>query len=430
MGIAFVLQGGGGLAAAQVGQLRALWECGITPDLVVGASAGAINAVAFTQDPSEESLNRLERAWTRLRAGDILPTGVFSLVSSLPSVVTGLLGWHDGVLSARPLRRLIERNVDVTHLEDTQVPVHVVATDLASGQPTVLSTGRAADALLASTALPGVFPPVEIAGRPLIDGGVSVGTPIRQAESLGATVTYMLPTVGSTPPQHLPRGAVPMLLRAVSQLLGHVSAADLQTALGELHVLPGPSRAEASPFDLGSAAELIAAGYDEAMAALRGGPPDIHGARRGHRTSPPRLNGDRAGAVPWRPGSWPRSAAGTAPGMRSCSRTVGTTSIMVSIRMLRMCSGRSRRHDRHRVKQRELTRQHVRAQVRRLRPACCHLPSHRHRPSASSPISRRLATASPLMWPPSRSAPAWTPVFDLSAASASCHRARNSSWSV
>lgn len=271
MTVAFVLQGGGGLAAAQVGQLRALREYTITPDLIVGTSSGAINAMAFAQDPTEEGLDRMERLWTGLRPADVFPTDVISLMTSLPTLATGLIGWHDGLLSPTRLRRLIEHMLDVTHLQDTLIPVHVVATDLASGQPTVLSHGPAADALLASTALPGVFPPVEIDGRPLIDGGVSAGTPIRQAEDLDATLIYVLPTIGATPPQQLPRGAVPMLLRAISQLLGNASATDLQAARSQLHVLPAPSDGTVNPFDLRSAARLITTGYAETKTTLAAG---------------------------------------------------------------------------------------------------------------------------------------------------------------
>ncbi|MGH3794121.1 MAG: patatin-like phospholipase family protein [Pseudonocardiaceae bacterium] len=268
MTVAFVLQGGGGLAATQVGQLRALREFGITPDLMVGTSSGALNAVAFAQDPTDVGLERLERLWTGLRRGDVFPLDALGVLGGLVDVVTGLIGWRDGLVSPTRLRALIERNLMVSRLEDTAIPVHVVATDMGSGQPIVLSAGPALDALLASTALPGVFPPVVIEGRPLVDGGVAADTPIRQAEDLGATVTYVLPTVSSAPPWQLPRGAVPVLLRAISQVLGHASATDLSAARNEVHVLPAPSRIPSSPFDFRSAAELIAAGYDEAKAAL------------------------------------------------------------------------------------------------------------------------------------------------------------------
>jgi len=268
MTVAFVLQGGGGLAATQVGQLRALVEFGITPDLVVGTSSEALNAVAFAQDPTRTGLDRLERLWTGLRRSDVFPLDICGALTGLVDVVTGLMGWRDGLVSPKRLRILIERNLTVVRLEDTVVPVHVVATDVASGQPRVLSAGPAVDALLASTALPGVFPPVIIHGSPLVDGGVAADMPIRQAEDLGATLTYVLPTYSPVPPRQLPRGAVPMLLRAISQVLGNVSATDLSAARSEVRVLPVPSHSVANPFDFGSAGRLITAGYEEAKAVL------------------------------------------------------------------------------------------------------------------------------------------------------------------
>ena len=71
--VAFVLQGGGSLAAGQVGMLRALFEAGIRPDLVIGSSAGALNAVAFAQNPTTAGLDELQDLWSRLRRSDIFP---------------------------------------------------------------------------------------------------------------------------------------------------------------------------------------------------------------------------------------------------------------------------------------------------------------------------------------------------------------------
>ena len=71
--VAFVLQGGGSLAAGQVGMLRALLEAGIRPDMVVGSSAGALNAVAFAQNPTEAGLDELQELWARIRRSDIFP---------------------------------------------------------------------------------------------------------------------------------------------------------------------------------------------------------------------------------------------------------------------------------------------------------------------------------------------------------------------
>jgi NTE family protein len=260
MPTAFVLQGGGSLAAAQVGMLRALLENGITPDLIVGSSAGAINAVAFAQDPTEAGLARLEHLWAGLRRSTVFPLNP-------RDILTGLAGRRDGLVSARRLRVLLGHDLHIQLLEDTRIPVHVVATDVASGQPVILSQGPALLALLASSAMPGIFPPVLVGGRLLTDGGIAADTPVLQAEALGATESYVLPAVMPTEPETT-RGALAFLLRALSQVFDRAVATDLTAARGQLHLLPAPRLTVTNPFDFRHTKILIAEGYTAARAAL------------------------------------------------------------------------------------------------------------------------------------------------------------------
>jgi NTE family protein len=261
MTISFVLAGGGSLAATQVGMLRGLVEAGIKPDLMVGTSAGGINAFCFAQHPTVRGVDRLQRMWSRMRRSDVFPLDAVQLAA-------GLLGLRDGMVSPNRLRAFLRRQLGTAQLQDTEIPTHLVATDLSDGQPVVLSHGSALDALLATSAIPGVFPPVEFDGRPLIDGGVSVDVPVRQAEDLGATVTYVLPTVGPSSPNAVPSGAVPVLLHAVSHLFGRAAATEMAAASGELHLLPAPAHESANPFDFSSTDKLIELGYEAAITAL------------------------------------------------------------------------------------------------------------------------------------------------------------------
>jgi len=261
MTISFVLAGGGSLAATQVGMLRALFEAGIKPDLLVGTSAGGINAFCFAQHPTGRGLDRLQRLWSRMRRKDVFPLDPVQFV-------TGLTGFRDGLVSADRLRAFLDRHLGGARLEDTEIPAHIVATDLADGQPVVLSRGSAVDALIASSALPGVFPPLVVDGRPLVDGGVSVDVPVLQAEDLGSTVTYVLPTVGQSGPAAVPRGAIPVLLHAFSHLFGRAAASELAATRHRVHVLPAPTHAGANPFDFSATDELIEEGYHATTAAL------------------------------------------------------------------------------------------------------------------------------------------------------------------
>jgi NTE family protein len=190
--------------------LRALLEAGIEPDLIVGSSAGAINAVAFAQHPTRAGLARLEHLWSGLRRATVFPINA-------RDIIAGLAGRRDGLVSPRRLRALLARGLDTELLEHTPVPVHVVATDAATGQPVILSRGPALDALLASSSIPGVSPPVLFGGRLLTDGGIAADTPVLQAEALGATECYVLPAVMPSEPETA-RGAVAFLGRALSQM--------------------------------------------------------------------------------------------------------------------------------------------------------------------------------------------------------------------
>src|SRR6186997_1259008 len=98
---AFVLAGGGSLGAVQVGMLKALARHHIVPDLVVGASVGAINSAFYAASPNEDGIARLEFLWLKLHRGDVFPLSASN--SSL-----GLFGKRDYLVSPAPLQSLIE----------------------------------------------------------------------------------------------------------------------------------------------------------------------------------------------------------------------------------------------------------------------------------------------------------------------------------
>jgi NTE family protein len=131
----------------------------------------------------------------------------------------------------------------------------------------VLSSGPALAALLASAALPGIFPPVELGGRLLIDGGVAADIPILQAEESGATTSYVLP-MGSAGPSRLAHGALNNALLATRQLLSRITADDVAMTRGQVHVLPAPTIASVNPMDFRSSGQLIRDGYDSTTSWL------------------------------------------------------------------------------------------------------------------------------------------------------------------
>jgi NTE family protein len=189
---AFVLPGGATRGATQVGMLLALTELGIRPDLVVGTSVGALNGACFAADATIAGLEQIARRWVSAPRAQIFP---FSLRDVARNVRRGA----DHLLSNDGLRRWIEANTAHARLQDLPIPVHVVTTDVETGRPVVLSTGDVVTALLASTAIPRVFPSVVVDGARLYDGAVAADTPVDEAIALGATDIFVLPVAGDSP---------------------------------------------------------------------------------------------------------------------------------------------------------------------------------------------------------------------------------------
>src|SRR5271166_5147014 len=140
MPTAFVLSGGASLGASQAGMLHALYEHGVRPDLLVGTSVGAVNAgFVASREPSEATARELESLWRGLSRAQVFPAN--PLTAGL-----GLLGLRDHSVPVGPLRRLLRRHLEFDRLEEAAIPIHVVATDVLSGQEMRLSSGPAVEA--------------------------------------------------------------------------------------------------------------------------------------------------------------------------------------------------------------------------------------------------------------------------------------------
>lgn len=257
---AFVLAGGGSLGAVEVGMLRALVEAGVGPDLVVGASVGALNGVHFAGAPDADGVRRLEDVWRRIRRSDVFPVGVSRSVRAL-------LGGAQSLVSPAPLRRLLEAHLPLASLEASAVPVHVVATDFTTGEEVLLSRGSAVGALLASTAIPAVFPPVDLDGRVLVDGGIASNTPVAAAVRLGARRVIVLPTGFSCHPDPVPRGPIAAALHALNLLIARQLVSDLERFAKQvdLCIVPPLCPVARTAYDFSGTDELI----DRAAASTR-----------------------------------------------------------------------------------------------------------------------------------------------------------------
>jgi len=275
------------LGAIQVGMLRALYERGVRPDLIVGTSAGALNGAYIASRPQASvTADSLAGIWRELHRGQVFP------VNPLTGLL-GFLGARDHLVPQSGLRRLIERHVECEQLEQTPIPLHVVAVDVVTGQELLLSRGRVLDAVLASAAIPGVLEPVSWDGRALMDGGVANNTPISHAVELGAERIYVLPTGHACSLDEPPRGALAMALHAISLLTHRRLMDDIERHRADAHliVMPPPCPLDIQPIDFAHADELIDVALLDARDFLDGG---------GEEREPIRMRMHRHSSVPGR----------------------------------------------------------------------------------------------------------------------------------
>jgi NTE family protein len=242
--------------------LHALYEHGIAPDLLVGTSAGALNAAFVASRPqTTDTARELAHIWRDLSREDVFPVHMAALVG-------GLRGRRDHLVPNRALRRLVRRYIEFEDLGEAAVPLHVVAFDLIEGREVLLSDGPALDAIAAAASIPGVFPPVRLGDRQLIDGGVVNNTPISRAVELGAERVYVLPTQErSRPLPRVPRGALDVAIYGLGLLVDGRLEADIAqySSEVELIVLPAPNLRPVQPTNFEHSSSLI----KEARAATR-----------------------------------------------------------------------------------------------------------------------------------------------------------------
>jgi NTE family protein len=166
--IGFALSGGGVRGASQVGCLKALNEAGIEPAFVAGTSAGAVNATWFALYPHR--LDKLEAIWLALRTRDVFPG---SRIRSLLNLTR-----HGYIHAAEGWEAFLRREAGSATFEDAVIPCAVVAVRLADGERVVFDSGEIVPAIMASTAIPGVFPPYRIDGELYVDGAVREYLPV------------------------------------------------------------------------------------------------------------------------------------------------------------------------------------------------------------------------------------------------------------
>ncbi len=261
----FVLGGGGGKGACQVGMLIALIEKGIQADEVIGVSVGALNGAVYASQPSLDGLRGLESLWSSLDKDTIMPKR--KLGTTWRYAQRG-----ESVYPGEGLRKLIDSHLDIDDIADTTIPLEVLAADYTTGEEIWFASGRPRDVLYASAAIPGVFPPVRLDNRLLVDGGVVNDTPIDRAVKNGATHIYML--LCGTAFAHLPDPQRP--LEALIRSGTHTKSAHFRSQVQHLPkdvtitVLDCPEASGVESLDFSKKALLLSAGYQRTLSILEG----------------------------------------------------------------------------------------------------------------------------------------------------------------
>jgi NTE family protein len=253
--------------------LHALYECGIEPDLLVGTSAGALNAAFIASRPqSPATAAQLARIWRSLQREDVFPM-------SMSALFGGVCGRRDHLVRDDGLRRLVRRYIEFDDLADASIPLHVVAFDVTEGREFLLSAGPAIEVVTAAASIPGVFPAVRIGERELIDGGVVNNTPISHAVELGAERIFVLPTQDPmATPQRVVRSALDAAVHGLGLLVGSRLRSDIArySRDAELIVLPAPDTSGVQPTSFEHSSRLIREALAGARATLASRAVDTH----------------------------------------------------------------------------------------------------------------------------------------------------------
>jgi NTE family protein len=270
---AFVLGGGGILGAVEVGMLRALLERGITPDLVLGTSVGALNGALVAREPRLPVIERLTDLWAETaRSRDVY--GDRPLRTVRRAVATGT---H--IYSARPLTQRLEDELGDTTFEDLEVRLQVCAASIERSAEHWFDSGPLVPAIVASAAVPGLLPPAEVETEwgveHFLDGGIVNSIPVGRAVALGATRVFVLQVGRVDRPLSVPTRPWEVARVSFEVARRHRFTRELSEIPDdvEAHVLPaaGTSAKDDSMLafrDFSSVQRRIDASYDAALAYL------------------------------------------------------------------------------------------------------------------------------------------------------------------
>jgi NTE family protein len=253
--IGFVFGGGGSLGAAQVGMLQAVAERGVEAGLVTGTSIGAINGAVVAADPFGAA-SRLSHIWNEIETKSLLPGGLVTRLWTL---------WRRKVYlyETMAIDEFLARELGDIDIADLEIPFGAIALDVDLGTSTTLTSGRLRTAVRASSAIPGVFPPVTHEGRDYYDGGIVENVPVMEALDLGAKSLVVFDCAFADRQIDRPKNATEALFYSMTLQMRAQAQRDMPLAAQRVPVLylPGPAPMRVNPLDFSRTPALIRGGY-------------------------------------------------------------------------------------------------------------------------------------------------------------------------
>lgn len=264
--VAYVLAGGASYGAVQAGHLRALARTDLKPDLVAGTSVGSLNGAILAEDPTNAA-DRLSALWSSVKREDVF--------GSATEAAVNFLARKPSALSNGGLRDFIEGAIPTRDFAGLAIPFTAVATDFQTGDAVGIRSGDVVSALLASAAIPGVFPVVEREGKQLIDGGLVANVPLSFAHAQGASTIVVLDCGFTVVAPEQADTMIKILLRAAAIMAAQQVRNDLELCRDRTVVyLPGPWPIKGRPDEFAHSTELAEAAYELTFAFLKDFEPD------------------------------------------------------------------------------------------------------------------------------------------------------------
>lgn len=257
--------------------MRALFERGIVPDMLVGTSAGALNAALLATNPTAATNEQLVQMWLNTRVSDIFPKPKWMMI------LRGLLGGNGLDDDAARTRQFLKSlPAGVRTFGDLKVPLYLTTADLQTGRLYLYGDNPNAslvEAALASTALPVVWDPEMVGGHQFVDGGVVANLPVSVALDRGANVVYAL-DLQNPGPWPLKKGLIDIARHSLNVLNYNQGLRDIARALSlpnvTLHYISlGDIFSDVDLQDFSHTAEMIELGYRRAKDYLDHPTPNV-----------------------------------------------------------------------------------------------------------------------------------------------------------